>query len=296
MVEKGIGVKLFNIFSVVMLTITALLCVTPFLIVISASVSTEDALIMNGYSVLPQDFTWDSYRMIFKNPKVLLGAYGTTIFTTIVGSVSSTLLVALTSYPLSRKDYRWKSGVSFYLFFTMLFNGGAVSQYLLISQYLRITDTFAALIFPLLMNVWNVFLLRTFFSKISPAIIEAAKIDGAGEFRVFFAIIIPMAKTGIATIFILTVLAYWNDWYQCLMYMPLEKHITLQYYLYRILSNINELQKNGQSMAAAGGYTQIPKETVRMGICVLAAGPMIVVFMFFQKYFVKGISVGGVKG
>ena len=176
----------------------------------------------------------------------------------------------------------------------MLFSGGAIPSYLLISQYLHLTNNILVLILPLCFSVWNCFILRTYFSKIPPALIEAAKIDGLNEISIFFRIIIPLSGTGIATIAVLVSMGYWNEWYNCLMYMTDENVITLQYFLYRTMSNIETMLKNKD--IGIMSLSEVPSETARMAMCVLATGPMVFIFMFFQKYFAKGINVGSVKG
>ena len=179
----------------------------------------------------------------------------------------------------------------------MLFSGGAVPSYILISNYLHLKNNILVLILPMLFNVWNTFLLRTYFSKIPSAMWEAAEIDGAGQFKVLFSVVVPMSVTGIATILLFVMLAFWNDWYLSLMYMSNERIITLQYFLSRMMSQIDSILKNqGTALAGTIDISSMPSETARMAMCVLAAGPMIFVFLFFQKYFVKGLNLGSVKG
>lgn len=285
-----------KIVSYVMLAVFALICIVPFMMIVSASLSGEGELAKYGYSVFPRGLTVSAYKMVLQNPNSLLNAYKATVFTTVVGSVLSVIVTSMLAYPLSRKDYKWRSAINFYVYFTMLFSGGAVPTYILITQYLNLRNNVWALILPLLVSPWNVFLMRTYFAQMHEALIEAAKIDGASEIRIFFMIVIPITVTGMATLFLLVALAYWNDWYQCLMFMTNDRIITLQYFLARVMSNIDSILKNSSSMGTAVDLSVLPSETTRMAMCVFAAGPMIFVFMFFQKYFVKGISVGSVKG
>ncbi len=297
MVENKSQKLFLKFISYILMIFTALVCLVPFMIVISASFSGESELIKYGYGIFPKGATLDAYRVVMRTKKALLNAYGITIFTTAVGSFLSILITCLTAYPLSRRDYKHRTVLSFYFYFTMLFSGGTIPSYILISQYLHLKNNILVLIIPLLLNVYNVFLIRTYFSQLNSAMIEAAKIDGAGELYTFFKIVIPVCKTGIATVLLLICLTYWNEWYQCLMYMTKEKNITLQYYLYKIMSNVDLLTKNTTAATTVSiDVSKLPSETARMAICVLAAGPMVFLFMFFQKYFVKGISVGSVKG
>ena len=288
---KGNKHIIVNIISYIILAFVALCCIVPFMIVISASFSSEPSLIKFGYSILPKDFSLDAYKVVFYNSRSLVDAYKITIFTTAVGSVLSILIISLTAYPLARKEYKPRKAVSFYLYFTMLFSGGAIPSYILITQYLHLRNNVLVLIIPQLVNVWNIFVLRTYFASIPSALIEAAKIDGANEFMTFFRIVMPMSVTGIATILLLTVLTYWNEWYACLMYMTKEQNITLQYFLQRTMNNIDM-----SNTSVLNDMSEVPMESARMAMCVIASCPMIFVFMFFQKYFAQGINVGSVKG
>lgn len=297
MVENKKHERAAKIIVYMLLTIIALIYIIPFVVIISASLSRENDLIKYGYELIPRNFSLNAYEMIMKNPQQLGKAYAVTIFVTAVGTLSAITMTSLTAYPLSRKDFKWRNIISFYIYFTMLFSGGAIPSYILISQYLHLKNKIIVLILPLMMNAWNVMMLRTYFSKIPPSLIEAAKIDGANEFTVFFKIILPMSKTGIATITLMICLAYWNDWYNCMMYMTNEKIISLQYFLHRTMSNIDAILRNAESGNMVNvDISTLPSETARMAMCILAAGPMVFISMFFQKYFVGGLSVGAVKG
>lgn len=296
MIENKTSQIIHKALGYIFLTIAAFLCALPFLIVTSASFSNESLLAINGYSIIPQGFTLDGYAQAFKHSGKLFKSYGTTVFVTAVGGTLSTLLTAMTAYPISRNSYKFKKSTNFFIYFTMLFSGGAIPSYILISQYLHLKNNILVLILPQMVGAWNVFMLRTSFSQIPSAVIEAAKIDGASEWKTFFSVVVPMSVTGIATIFLLVALAYWNEWYYSLMYMTNEKIFSLQYYLSKTMSNIDEILRNQQTSSLTTETANIPSETTRMAMCVLAAGPMIFVFMFFQKYFVGGITVGSVKG
>lgn len=291
--NKGIRLTVAHL----LLAAIAIICLLPFLIIISASLSSESAITKYGYSIIPHGVTLEAYKTVIGGSTDLFHAYGVTIFTTVIGTALALLLAILTAYPLSRKDYAWNGKISFYFYFTMLFSGGAVPSYILISNYLHLKNTLAVLILPMLINVWNVFLLRTYFSKIPSSVHEAAEIDGANQFQILFRIILPMSVTGVATILMFTLLAFWNEWYLCLMYITKDNMVTLQYYLSSIMSQIESIVKSqGSSLAMGENLSELPSETARMAICVLAAGPMLFVFSFFQKYFAKGLNVGSVKG
>lgn len=297
MIENKLNVTIRKTIAHIFLAVVAFICLMPFLIIVSASISSESAINLHGYGIIPRDVTLSAYKTVMGTSTDLFRAYGITIITTIVGTLGAVLVAMLTAYPLSRKDYKWNRRISFYFYFTMLFSGGAVPSYILISNYLHLKNNIAVLILPMMINVWNIFLLRTYFSSIPASVHEAAEIDGANQYQILFKIIVPMSVTGIATIMLFTLLAYWNEWYLCLMYMTNDKMITLQYYLSSIMSQIEEILKNQESGLAVGtDLSAMPSETARMAICVMAAGPMLFVFSFFQKYFAKGLNVGSVKG
>lgn len=278
-----------------LLILTTAACLIPFLVVIAASVSDETQLLIKGYSIIPRGFSLKAYKLVFANGGTIVDAYILTTVTTAIGSVLSVLLTALAAFPLSRRDYVWKKYINLFFYFTMIFSGGAISSYLWISQTLHLRNNPLVLILPMLVGANNIFLMRTYMSKISPELIEAAKIDGANEFMTFFRIILPMSTVGLATIFVMTALGFWNQWYASLMYLN-DDYITLQYYLIRVMNNIDAILKSANSQATSVDLSKLPSESARMAMCVVSAGPMIFLFSFFQKYFVSGIALGSVKG
>jgi len=277
------------------LIITTALCLIPFLVVVSASFSDETQLLLKGYGILPRGFSLNAYKVVFANGKTIADAYILTILTTVIGATLSVFITALAAFPISRKDYKWKKYFNFYFYFTMIFSGGAISGYLWITQGLHLKNNPLVLVLPSLVSAWNIFLMRTYMSKIPSELIEAAKIDGSSEFKTFFKIILPMSTVGLATIFVMTALGFWNQWYACLMYLD-DRYITLQYYLIRVMNNLDSILKSQNSQAAMIDISKMPGESARMAMCVVSAGPMIFVFSFFQKYFVSGIALGSVKG
>ncbi|MBE5038996.1 carbohydrate ABC transporter permease [Ructibacterium gallinarum] len=276
-----------------------LLCILvlyPFLLIVAISFSNEKDVALEGYKLIPKHFDLSAYRFVFKNPQSIIDAYKVTTFTTVVGTFLSVILMAMVAYPLSKRDMEGRRFISFYLFFTMLFAGGMVPSYILITQYLHLNDTIWVFILPGLINVWHVFLLRTFFAGIPVELIESALLDGASEYRIFFTMILPLSKPVLATVALLGALIRWNDWFTAMLYINDEKLLTLQYLLQRILMNIQLLQQQGSMSANGISVSEMPSETVRMAMAVIAAGPMLLVFPFFQKYFVRGLTVGSVKG
>lgn len=277
------------------LILTVAACLIPFLVVIAASVSDETQLLVKGYSVIPRGFSLKAYKLVFANGGTIVNAYTLTTITTAVGSVLSVLLTALAAFPLSRRDYVWKKYINLFIYFTMIFSGGAISSYLWISQTLHLRNNPLVLILPMLIGPNSIFLMRTYMSKIPPELIESAKIDGANEFMTFFTIVLPMSTVGLATIFVMTALGFWNQWYASLMYLD-DNYITLQYYLIRVMNNIDSILKSSNSQASSVDLSKLPSESARMAMCVVSAGPMIFLFAFFQRYFVSGIALGSVKG
>lgn len=279
------------------LIVLSLLFVIPLLAVIAISVSNEVDITNDGFKLWPTSFDFTAYAYIFKNPFTILGAYKVTVMTSIVGLVLYLLMASMIAFSISRADFAFRRGITFYLFFTMLFNGGLVPLYILMNQYLHLRDTYAALIIPMLGNVWYIFIMRTSFQQIPGEMFDSAKIDGAGELQIYFRMVLPVSKPVLATVGMLQLLANWNSWFPALLYIDNPDLYPLQYLLQTILRNIQELTQNMDNKPAyLTASQQIPTETMRMAMGVVATGPMLFVFPFFQKYFVKGLTVGSVKG
>lgn len=268
----------------------------PFLLMVSVSFSSEIDVVTKGYKLIPENFDLSAYKYVFETPEVVLRAYGVTIFTTVVGTVFSLLVQALVAYPLSRRTLPGKRGISFLLFFTMLFSGGLAASYIVISKYYNLADNILVYILPMAVSPWHIFMLRTFFSGVPEEMIESAHLDGAGEYRILFQMVLPISTPVLATVGLMTALGRWNDWQTALLYITNPKLISLQYFLQRILENLKVMQNQMLEAGSTVNMTEIPGETARMAMAVIAAGPMIFIFPFIQKYFVKGLTVGSVKG
>lgn len=276
--------------------LVCLLISIPFLLVIAVSVTSEDSLLQHGYRFIPKELSLEAYRIVLKTPEILFKGYGVTIFITVAGTFLSLLLTAMTAYPISRRDFRYQRPLTFYVFFTLLFNGGIIPFYILMTQYLHLKNSIAALIIPLLLNPFNVLIMKSYLDKISVEIIESAKIDGSGELRIFFRIVLPLSTPALATLGLFISFAYWNDWFNALLFIDNNKYVPLQLILVRILSQIEFLANSPLAEAASKlQFTSFPTLSVRMAMAILAGGPMLVIFPFFQKYFVKGITVGSLK-
>lgn len=273
------------------------ICLVPFLLVLSASFTNEHALNANGFKLIPSEFDLTAYEFIFKSPQKILRSYGVTIFVTVATVVGGVLIMSMIGYTLARSNCKFARPLSFYVFFTLLFSGGMVPTYILMTQVLGWKDTYAVMIVPSLVYAFHVIMIRTFFSKLPPALFESAKIDGANEFVIFFRIALPLSIPVLATVAFFTAMSKWNDWQTGLLYLTKENMEPLQYMLYRIEQNIQSLLT---ALSQGGGITvdlrDIPGQNLLMAMAVVAAGPMLVVFPFFQKYFISGLTVGAVKG
>ncbi len=286
-----------NALAVVIVGIVAFMSVVPFYVVVISSFRSEASVLQKGYSLIPQDFSLKAFGLIFRTPQAVLRAYANTIFVTLTGTFLAVMMATMTGYVLQRPDFEWRNHISFFYFFTTLFNGGLVPTYMIMTQIFKFKNSYHALILPMAFSVWNMIISKTFMRSISYELTEAAKIDGANDVRIFFQIIFPLAKPLIATIGLFTALGYWNDWYQCMLYESKENMYNLQYYLNEIINGIAGLK----AIASRGGTVDIsvdnlPSETMKMAMTVVAIGPIIFLYPFVQKFFVKGLTIGSVKG
>lgn len=282
----------------VLFIIFCIMCIVPFVFIVSASFSCEDDLAKYGFTLLPKTFTIDSYKMLFQSSSGLLRSYCITIFVTSVGTTANLIICLLASYALTC-NLKYKSQVSFYFYFTMLFSGGMVPWYLVCTQLLHIQDTIWALIIPSMVSTWNIFMLRTFIATSVPkSIIEAVRIDGGSEARILFQFVVPIAKSGIATICLFVALNYWNDWYNSMMLINRANIVSLQYYMQKVIMSVqllSEYSQRGMGVVSLESV-KMPEESLRMAICVVTILPVIIATPYFQKYIVHGVTVGAVKG
>lgn len=280
-----------HIFVHLVLILFGIACVVPMLVIVSISLSDERALAIQGYSLLPRGFSTFAYEYILQEPGQILRAYFVTAVVTTIGTLGGLLLCSLLAYPLSRRDYLLRGPLSFYVFFTLLFSGGMVPFYILITRYLGLKDNLLALILPYMVTAWYVLILRTSFAQLPVELLDAARIDGAGEWRIFFQIVLPLSKPALATVGLFFILRYWNDWFLALLFMNKADLYPLQYLLYVLMANINFMASNPQTTGMP-----IPTQSARMAMAVLAFGPALFSFLLLQKYFVRGITIGGLKG
>ena len=296
MVEKNKG---FQVGAHIAMVILSLFCIFPFLLLIMSSITDEQELIRNGYTLFPKALSLNAYQYMFKSSNKIISAYGITILSTVVGTLCGLSMTILMAYPLSRRDLPGRNGLAFYVFFTMLFSGGLVPTYIMYTRYIKVSNTIWALIIPSLMvNAFYVIMMRTYFStNIPEAVIEAARIDGAGEFRILLTIVLPMSIPMVATMTLLIGLSYWNDWKNGLYYLQQNKSLySIQVLLNDMLRDVQALKSGMDAAAAAEITANMPSTGIKMAIAVVGVLPVLVVYPFFQKYFVKGITIGAVKG
>lgn len=289
----------YDILIYTVLIVMSCSAVFPLLLMFMSSFSSEQSLLKYGYTFLPKEISYEAYRYLLYNFRTIFRAYGTTIFVTVVGTTVGTTLTMLLAYPLSIEGMPCRKTLNFLIYFTMLFNGGIVPTYMLYTNYLHLKNTIFALIIPaLLMRAYYIILARNFFQTSIPGeVIEAARIDGASEYAIFFKVVRPMSTPIIATIALMQGLAYWNDWTNGLYYVTESKLYSIQQLLNQMISNIKAVQDSGfDSMVSASTMQDIPSTAVRMAIAIVAVLPVMVVYPFFQKYFIKGLTLGAVKG
>ena len=297
--KKSKDIKVFNILSYTLIALVAIICLIPFLMVVVGSFTAEKEIIANGFSFFPKELSLEAYKTALKEPMAILRAYGVTASLTVIGTAIGLFIVAMTAYVLQRKDFKWRNKVSFFFYFTTLFSGGLVPWYILMVKYLGLKDSYLSLLLPPLLSVFNIIIMKSYMSGIPQALTESAKIDGAGDFTIFMKVILPLVKPALATIGMFIALGDWNDWYNSMLFINNENLYSLQYYLYKIVNNIEAYKT---ILAQAGGGTSLgstinmPSESLKMALTIIVTGPIILVYPFIQKYFVSGVTIGAVKG
>ena len=285
---------LMHIFMILLV----LCCVLPFLLMVMASFTDEQTLIRNGYSFFPEKFSLETYQYIMRSASTIFRGYFMTILVTVIGTFCNITMTVLFAYPLSRKDLPYRNVLSFILFFTMLFNGGLVPTYMMYANTFHIKNTIWALLIPnLMMNAFYVIMMRSFFTASIPdSLIEAAKLDGASEMKIVTKVILPLSKPMLVTLVLMVGLTYWNDWMNGMYYVTDNNLNTIQMILNNMIQNVEFLSRSASVLGADAANIKLPTVGIRMGIAVIAVLPIMVIYPFLQKYFVKGIVVGGVKG
>lgn len=284
----------------IILGLFCLLCIIPFIFVLIISFTSEDSLRQIGYSFVPVEWSLEGYKYVLDFGDLLWRAYFNSFFITILGTVLSVLVTILYAYPLFRRDFKYRRFFTFFSFFTMMFGGGLAPTYMICKNVLGLSNNYAALIVPMLLNPFNIIIMRTFFQSTVPdELIEAASIDGSGEYNTLFKIIVPICKPGIATVALLNALAYWNEWYLALLYVPNDPdHIPLQHMLQKMQQQVDYMVKNSANLGAevANIMRDLPKDSLKMALVVLIVVPIACAYPFFQRYIVAGLTIGSVKG
>lgn len=278
----------------ILVTLSALICVIPFYLIVVASFTSEQEIITQGFSFFPREFSTSAYGLVFRVPQTIIRAYGVSFFVTLMGTGIGLFLTAMMAYVLSRSTCRYKNQMAFFIYFTTLFSGGMIPGYIWTTQFLHLKDTIWVLILPMMLGSWNILLMRNFMKGIPEEMAEAATIDGANEFQVFFKLYLPLSKAGLATIGLFIALMYWNNWYQAMLYINSSDLYPLQYLLYNMQSSMDGIKK-AAALANVPTY-DMPTESFKMAMAVVATGPIVLLYPFVQKYFVKGLTVGAVKG
>lgn len=287
--------RLVKIIAYVFVGLFTILCLYPLLLVLGVSFSSEKDIVRTGYSVIPKHFSTDTYLYIFVNSgKKILRSYGVTIFITVVGTIGSVLVTSMISFAISLKRLKYRNVIAFLCNFTIIFSAGLIPWYIVCVNLFHLKNNIFAMIVPSMFNVWNMFLMRTYFQAVSPSLYEAAEIDGANYFTIFWRVAMPLSKTAVLTVGLMYALQYWNDWWYALIFINKKDLFPLQYFLYNILSNVNAIS-SGLIPSGAMGKITLPAETVKMAVTVITIGPIIFLYPFVQKYFVNGIMTGAVK-
>jgi len=292
-INESLSDRILKGFFYAAILLFSIYCLIPFWSVVASSLTSEASLVKNGYMIWPIDFSLDAYKLIFRD-STIYKSYGVTTFVTVVGTALSMIFTSAMSYTLSVKSVKYRNHMAFYIYFTMLFQGGLVASYLLISKYLDMKDTIWVLIVPGMLSAWNMFLLRNFFASIDESIAESAKIDGANDAYILFKIILPISLPAIATIGLFYALGYWNKWFDAMLYINNKDLFPLQYLIQRIMNNLDYINQVSADVTLPNFIP--PAMTVRLATTVVTIGPIVFLYPFLQKYFVKGLMVGAVKG
>ena len=281
--------------SYVVVTFFAFFCILPFVLILSASFSSEAAFMRRGFGLLPKDFSTTAYEWIFRAPRQIVGSYVVTITMTVFGTAIGLFIISMTGYALNRKDFPFRNHISFFIYFTTLFSAGLAPTFLWIARDLGLRGNYLAVFLQLLMTPWLIILMKNFMRTVPYEIIESGKMDGAGDFRIFISLCLPMMKPALATIGLFLALAYWNEWYLSSLYLGSTVEFKpLQYHLYNVINTANALRN---SVAGSNvSITNLPSNTLKMASAIVAIGPILLLYPFIQKYFVSGITIGAVKG
>lgn len=292
-IRHGWKSTLFNGLSMLFIILLTVVCVIPFIFILTGSFSSESAIAVNGYSLLPQEFTLDAYKAIFNMGNSIPQAYLVTIFITVVGTGLGLLTTSISGYVLSRPDFKHRNKFAFFIYFTTLFSAGMIPSYLVNVNILHLNNNIWVLILPAIMNPFNIFLFRNFVKSIPHDLVESARIDGAGDFKIYYKVVMPLSKPAVATIGLFLALSYWNEWFRCNLYIKNTNLYTLQFFLQSMMANLSAMMSE---KGLVDSVAALPSETMKLATAIIATGPVLLFYPFVQRYFVGGLTVGGVKG
>ena len=286
--------RIFNAIGYCFITVLTLFCLLPFVLIVSGSFTSQEDILANGYRLIPAKVSLEAYQFLFKVPGDIIRAYGVTIFVTVVGTAVSLLITSMAAYVLSCPTFRYRNAMSFFFYFTTVFGGGLVPWYIFNVKYLHFKNSIISLILPMMVNATYLLILKSYMKNIPESVMEAARLDGASDWQIYTLVAMPLCKAGLAAVGLFTALNYWNDWYDAMLFIDDAKLYPLQYYL-------NDILNKSQGMAAAAAQAgipvaQVPTEPIKLAMTVVATGPILLLYPFLQKYFVKGVTIGAVKG
>lgn len=274
----------------------SLACLLPFLLIISASLSSNESIIRDGYRFIPTQISLEGYKTVFIFPGEVLRAYGVTALSTVIGTALGLFLMTMAGYVLSRKDFKYRNAFAFYIYFTTLFGGGLVPWYILLTKYLGMLDSYKVLVLPGLMTPFLIILMKNFIrSAVPEELFESAKIDGAGDFLIYWRIVLQLSMPGIATVGLFLALHYWNDWFTSSLFINDPQKYQLQFYLYNVINSAQFIAQMGAGTGVSLA-TDVPTESTKMAMAIVVTGPILFLYPFVQRYFVKGLTIGAVKG
>lgn len=294
-IRRDFSGRVLIVVSYAVVILFACMSLFPFILLISGSFTSESYIMSNGYSLLPHEPTVAAYKLLLQNPDTIIGSYVVTILITAIGTGVGLLITAMTGYVLQRPDFAYRNAIAFYIYFTTLFSGGIVAYYITIVKWLGLKNNYLAIILPMMVTSWNVILMKNFMKGIPHEITESAMIDGASNVRIFFNIILPTATPALATVGLFLALSYWNEWYNSMLFLDNNvKYRPLQLFLYNVVNKADFIRRAGEN--ASIDTTDIPMESTKLAVAVIATGPVILFYPFVQRYFIKGITIGSVKG
>ncbi|KUP22546.1 carbohydrate ABC transporter permease [Paenibacillus sp. DMB5] len=289
----------WNWFWNIIATLVALACIMPFVFTIIISLTEEKSLTRNGYQIWPEQWSLSAYSYLLEDSGQMLNSFLVSVLVTVLGVIISLVLILPYAYAISRTEFAYRKLFTFIAFLTMLFSAGLVPFYMMVAQVLHLKDTIWALILPLSVNAFYIIVMRTFYrTTVEEGMIEAAKIDGAGDFSIFVRMVLPISLPGIATIGLFSALAYWNDWFNAMLFIDKPELTPLQYMLAKIQNNLQYLLENTDSLSTSDAtlVANLPQETIRMAMVVVATAPIVLAYPFFQRFFIQGLTVGSIKG